>query len=94
MKICEYNLLFISRRKTILINLLREILITDYKTKKNNIIEKKKIISIKKNKKKKNRNYLHFRNCDTNNQNYLPDNCALKQILNIQLLVKVSSENI
>lgn len=40
----------------------------------------------------KDKNLIHQRTCSTINYQFLPRNCALKQILDIQLLVKVSSE--
>ncbi|XP_053665285.1 inositol-pentakisphosphate 2-kinase [Anopheles marshallii] len=75
-----------DERSTIFINLIKEILLKDFTTNDEHC--DRKLLNIKKDRKKKDKNQLHERVCNPVNQQFLPKSCALRQILDVQLLVK------
>uniref|UniRef100_A0A182PJ00 inositol-pentakisphosphate 2-kinase n=1 Tax=Anopheles epiroticus TaxID=199890 RepID=A0A182PJ00_9DIPT len=75
-----------DERSTIFMNLIKEILLKDFTTNDEN--SDRKLLNIKKDRKKKDKNQLHERACSPVNQQFLPQSCALRQILDVQLLVK------
>uniref|UniRef100_A0A182SWE1 Inositol-pentakisphosphate 2-kinase n=1 Tax=Anopheles maculatus TaxID=74869 RepID=A0A182SWE1_9DIPT len=81
-----------DERSTIFMNLIKEILLKDFTTNDEN--SDRKLLSIKKDRKKKDKNQLHERACNPVNQQFLPKSCALRQILDVQLLVKSSISTI
>ncbi|XP_058448020.1 inositol-pentakisphosphate 2-kinase [Malaya genurostris] len=81
-----------EERKTIFMNLIKEILLKDFSCYEEHC--DRKLLTIRKDRKKKDKNLLHQRTCNPINYQFLPANCALKQILNVQLLVKSSLANI
>ncbi|XP_041774764.1 inositol-pentakisphosphate 2-kinase [Anopheles merus] len=81
-----------DERSTIFMNLIKEILLKDFTTNDEHC--DRKLLSIKKDRKKKDKNQLHERACNPVNQQFLPQSCALRQILDVQLLVKSSISTI
>uniref|UniRef100_A0A182R3Y8 Inositol-pentakisphosphate 2-kinase n=1 Tax=Anopheles funestus TaxID=62324 RepID=A0A182R3Y8_ANOFN len=81
-----------DERSTIFINLIKEILLKDFTTNDEHC--DRKLLNIKKERKKKDKNQLHERACSSANQQFLPKSCALRQILDVQLLVKSSISTI
>uniref|UniRef100_A0A182M234 Inositol-pentakisphosphate 2-kinase n=1 Tax=Anopheles culicifacies TaxID=139723 RepID=A0A182M234_9DIPT len=81
-----------DERSTIFINLIKEILLKDFTTNDEHC--DRKLLSIKKDRKKKDKNQLHYRACNPVSQQFLPKSCALRQILDVQLLVKSSISTI
>ncbi|XP_055638820.1 inositol-pentakisphosphate 2-kinase [Toxorhynchites rutilus septentrionalis] len=79
-----------EERKTIFMNLIKEILLKDFTTYDEAPTCDRRLLSIRKNRKKKDTNLIHLRSCSPINYEFLPKNCALKQILDAQLLVKSS----
>uniref|UniRef100_A0A1Q3EZC9 Inositol-pentakisphosphate 2-kinase n=1 Tax=Culex tarsalis TaxID=7177 RepID=A0A1Q3EZC9_CULTA len=75
-----------ERRKTIFMNLIKETLLKDYSTNEAN--SDRTLLTIRKDRKKKDKNLIHDRTCSPINYQLLPKNCALKQIQDVQLLVK------
>uniref|UniRef100_A0A182QFT4 Inositol-pentakisphosphate 2-kinase n=1 Tax=Anopheles farauti TaxID=69004 RepID=A0A182QFT4_9DIPT len=75
-----------DERNTIFMNLIKEILLKDFNT--NDEHSDRKLINIRKDRKKKDKNQLHERACTPANHQFLPKSCALRQILDVQLLVK------
>ncbi|XP_055540012.1 inositol-pentakisphosphate 2-kinase [Wyeomyia smithii] len=75
-----------EERKTIFMNLMKEILLKDFTSYE--ALCDRKLLSIRKDRKKKDKNFIQHRTCSPINYQLLPKNCALKQILDIQLLVK------
>ncbi|XP_052892855.1 inositol-pentakisphosphate 2-kinase isoform X2 [Anopheles moucheti] len=80
-----------DERSTIFINLIKEILLKDFTTNDEHC--DRKLLNIKKDR-KKDKNQLHERSCNPVNQQFLPKSCALRQILDVQLLVKSSISTI
>lgn len=74
-----------ERRKTIFMNLLKETLLKDYSVEDDC---DRTLLTIRKDRKKKDKNLIHERTCSPINYQFLPENCALKQIQDVQLLVK------
>ncbi|XP_035911185.1 inositol-pentakisphosphate 2-kinase [Anopheles stephensi] len=81
-----------DEKSTIFMNLIKEILLKDFTTNDEHC--DRKLLSIKKDRKKKDKNQLHERACNPVNQQFLPKSCALRQILDVQLLVKSSISTI
>ncbi|XP_050077406.1 inositol-pentakisphosphate 2-kinase [Anopheles maculipalpis] len=81
-----------EEKSTIFMNLIKEILLKDFTTNDEHC--DRKLLSIKKDRKKKDKNLLHERACNPVNQQFLPKSCALRQILDVQLLVKSSISTI
>ncbi|XP_055612534.1 inositol-pentakisphosphate 2-kinase-like [Uranotaenia lowii] len=77
-----------EERKTIFMNLIKEILLKDFSTQSEP--DDRKLLAIRKNRKKKDKNLIHNRTCTPINDCFLPKNCVLKQILDVQLFVKSS----
>lgn len=75
-----------ERRKTIFMNLIKETLLKDYSANEANC--DRTLLTIRKDRKKKDKNLIHERTCSPINYQFLPENCALKQIQDVQLLVK------
>lgn len=75
-----------ERRKTIFMNLIKETLLKDYSVNEAN--SDRTLLTIRKDRKKKDKNLIHERTCSPINYQFLPENCALKQIQDVQLLVK------
>uniref|UniRef100_A0AAG5DHH5 Inositol-pentakisphosphate 2-kinase n=1 Tax=Anopheles atroparvus TaxID=41427 RepID=A0AAG5DHH5_ANOAO len=77
-----------EERKTIFMNLIKEILLKDFSTNDENT--DRKLLTIRKDRKKKDKNQLHERACNPVSQPFLTESCALRQILDVQLLAKSS----
>ncbi|XP_058818459.1 inositol-pentakisphosphate 2-kinase isoform X2 [Topomyia yanbarensis] len=77
-----------EERKTIFMNLIKETLLKDFSGYEAHC--DRKLLTIRKDRKKKDKNLIHHRTCSSINYQFLPANCALKQILDAQLLVKSS----
>lgn len=75
-----------ERRKTLFMNLIKETLLKDYSANEANC--DRTLLTIRKDRKKKDKNLIHERTCSPINYQFLPENCALKQIQDVQLLVK------
>ncbi|XP_053696398.1 inositol-pentakisphosphate 2-kinase [Sabethes cyaneus] len=75
-----------EERKTIFMNLMKEILLKDFSRYES--LCDRRLLTIRKDRKKKDKNFIHQRTCCPINNQLLPKNCALKQILDLQLLVK------
>ncbi|EAT43878.1 AAEL004727-PB [Aedes aegypti] len=75
-----------EERKTVFMNLIKETLLKDFSNYEAD--HDRKLLTLRKDRKKKDKNLIHQRTCSTINYQFLPRNCALKQILDIQLLVK------
>lgn len=81
-----------EERKTIFMNLIKEILLKDFSTNDEN--SDRKLLTIRKDRKKKDKNQLHERACNAVSQPFLTESCALRQILDVQLLVKSSIDHL
>lgn len=81
-----------DERTTIFMNLIKEILLKDFTTSDEQC--DRKLLTIKKDRKKKDKSLQHERACTPTNQQFLPESCALRQILDVQLLVKSSISRI
>lgn len=77
-----------EERKTIFMNLVKEILLKDFSSYEAHC--DRRLLTIRKDRKKKDKNLIHERTCSPINYQFLPKNCALKQILDTQLLVKTT----
>uniref|UniRef100_A0A336MF01 Inositol-pentakisphosphate 2-kinase n=1 Tax=Culicoides sonorensis TaxID=179676 RepID=A0A336MF01_CULSO len=77
-----------DERKTVFMNLIKEVLLKDF-TRDCDIRSNKEAIKLRKDR-KKNKNTIHRRNCEPIKYKYLPENCALKKIFDVQLLAKRS----
>ncbi|XP_058058663.1 inositol-pentakisphosphate 2-kinase [Anopheles bellator] len=75
-----------EERKTFFLNLIKEVLLTDFSS--DDTTCDRKLLTIRKDRKKKDRNQLHERGCNASEQHFLPDRCVLREILDVQLLVK------
>ncbi|XP_052864855.1 inositol-pentakisphosphate 2-kinase [Anopheles cruzii] len=78
-----------EERKTFFLNLIKEVLLTDFSS--NDETCDQKLLTIRKDRKKKDKNQLHERSCNAfifNEQHFLPNRCVLREILDVQLLVK------
>ncbi|XP_065078923.1 inositol-pentakisphosphate 2-kinase-like [Ochlerotatus camptorhynchus] len=75
-----------EERKTIFMNLIKEILLKDFSTYEAH--RDRKLLTIRKDRKKKDKNQIHERTCSPINYQFLPKSCALKQVLDTQLLAK------
>lgn len=75
-----------EERKTIFMNLIKETLLKDFSSY--DAHHDRKLLTLRKDRKKKDKNLIHHRTCSSINYQFLPRNCALKQILDMQLLVK------
>ncbi|XP_062547178.1 inositol-pentakisphosphate 2-kinase isoform X2 [Armigeres subalbatus] len=74
-----------EERKTIFMNLIKEALLKDFSSFDTH--PERKLLTLRKDR-KKDKNLIHHRTCTSINYQFLPRNCVLKQILDMQLLVK------
>ncbi|XP_063702596.1 inositol-pentakisphosphate 2-kinase [Culicoides brevitarsis] len=77
-----------DERKTVFMNLIKEVLLKDF-TSDCDVRSNKEAIKLRKDR-KKTKNTIHRRNCEPIKYKYLPENCALRKILDVQLLAKRS----
>lgn len=75
-----------EERKTVFMNLIKESLLKDFSCYEAD--HDRKLLTLRKDRKKKDKNRIHQRTCSSINYQFLPRNCALKQVLDMQLLVK------
>ncbi|XP_049549313.1 inositol-pentakisphosphate 2-kinase [Anopheles darlingi] len=77
-----------EERKNIFLNLIKEVLLKDFSTSNADGENNRKLLTIRKDRKKKDKNQLHERCCNGVGQNFLPERCVLREILDVQSLVK------